>query len=154
MLILSEEHRDAIRAHGEQGYPEEICGFLIGQAAADVKAVITLLPIENIREENRARRFEISPDDFYRADRAARRDGQAILGFYHSHPDHPAIPSEYDREHAWPWFSYIIVAVHQAKAVDLTSWVLREDGSSFDPEEMGFPHLEDGRLWGAAGEDA
>ena len=154
MLILSEEHRQAVRTHGEQGYPEEICGFLIGQATGDVKTVTALLPIENIREENRARRFEISPDDFYRADRAARQEGKAILGFYHSHPDHPARPSEYDREHAWPWYSYIIVAVHQGNAVDLTSWVLREDGLLFDAEEMAFPLLEDGLLWGAAGEDA
>jgi len=136
MLTLSDEHLDAIRAHGERGYPEEICGFLIGQASGDDKAVVRLLPIENVREENRARRFEIAPDDFYKADNAARDGGQAILGFYHSHPDHPARPSEYDREHAWPWYSYIIVSVQGGKAGDLTSWVLKDDGSDFDPEEM------------------
>ena len=136
MLTLSDEHRDAIRAHGERGYPEEVCGFLIGQASGDDKAVVRLLPIENIREENRARRFEIAPDDFYKADSAARDDGQAILGFYHSHPDHPARPSEYDREHAWPWYSYIIVSVQGGKAADLTSWVLKDDGSTFDAEEI------------------
>jgi proteasome lid subunit RPN8/RPN11 len=136
MLTISDEHKDAIRAHGELGYPEEICGFLIGQASGDDKAVVSLLPIENIREENRGRRFEISPDDFYQADAQARHDGQAILGFYHSHPDHPARPSEYDREHAWPWYSYIIVSVEKGRAADLTSWVLRDGGSQFDCEEI------------------
>ena len=137
MLHLADEHREAIARHGEQGYPEEICGFLVGRAAGDAKTVTTLLPIENVRQENRSRRFEISPDDFYRADVAARRSGETILGVYHSHPDHPARPSEYDREHAWPWYSYVIVAVHGGKAVDLTSWVLRDDGVQFDPEEIG-----------------
>jgi len=136
VLTLSDEHKDAIRAHGERGYPEEICGFLIGQASGDDKATVRLLPIENIREENRHRRFEISPADFYKADADARQSGEAILGFYHSHPDHPARPSEYDREHAWPWYSYIIVSVQNGKAADLTSWVLREDGSQFDAEEI------------------
>jgi proteasome lid subunit RPN8/RPN11 len=136
VLTLSDEHKDAIRAHGERGYPEEICGFLIGQASGEDKAVNRLLPIENIREENRARRFEISPDDFYRADAQARAAGEAILGFYHSHPDHPSRPSEYDREHAWPWYSYIIVSVQGGKAADLTSWVLREDGCAFEAEEI------------------
>ena len=136
MLILTDEHREAIRLHGERGYPEEICGFLIGQSSGDTKTVARLLPIENIREENRRRRFEISPDDFYQADREARSSGEEIIGFYHSHPDHPARPSEYDREHAWPWYSYIIVAVHGGNAVDLTSWVVRDDGSQFDSEEL------------------
>ncbi len=136
MLTLSDEHKDAIRAHAERGYPEEICGFLIGQTSGDDKAAVRLLPIENIREENRQRRFEIAPGDFHKADSDARRDGQAILGFYHSHPDHPARPSEYDREHAWPWYSYIIVSVQSGKAADLTSWVLKEDGSQFDAEEI------------------
>lgn len=136
MLTISDEQLDAIRAHGARGYPEEICGFLIGQASGDDKAVVRLLPIENIREENRQRRFEIAPDDFYKADADARASSEAILGFYHSHPDHPARPSEYDREHAWPWYSYIIVSVQQGRAADLTSWVLQEDGSRFDPEEI------------------
>ncbi len=136
MLHLTDEQRRAIEAHGERGYPEEICGFLLGQAPGGAKTVTALLPIENVRAENRARRFEISPDDFYQADRAARAKGEEILGFYHSHPDHPARPSEYDREHAWPWYSYIIVAVHGAKAVDLSSWILRDDGSQFDAEEV------------------
>lgn len=136
MLHLSGEHWTAIENHGERGYPEEICGFLLGKAGGDTKTVLRLLGIENIRQENRTRRFEISPDDFYRADRAARERGEEILGFYHSHPDHPARPSEYDRTHAWPWYSYIIVAVHGGRAVDLTSWVLRDDGSEFDAEEI------------------
>lgn len=136
MLNLTEEQRREIAAHGERGYPEEICGFLLGQASGDTKTVLSLLPIENIRQENRRRRFEISPDDFYQADMAARQGGRTILGFYHSHPDHPARPSEYDREHAWPWYSYIIVSVRNGRAADLTSWVLREDETRFDAEEI------------------
>ena len=136
MLRLSDEHQCAIEAHGERGYPEEICGFLIGRSTGDEKTVETLLPIENIREENRTRRCEISPADFYHADRTARASGQAILGVYHSHPDHPARPSEYDREHAWPFYSYVIVAIAKRQPGEMTSWQLNEQTEAFEPQRI------------------
>jgi len=157
MLILPPQHRRAIEAHGEEGYPEEICGFLVGRAAGDAKTVETLVRIENAWAEaganaefagtggtdfataTRRRRFWIPPDEYFHADKAARARGQTILGFYHSHPDHPARPSQYDLALAreiFPGYSYVIVAVHNGKAADLTSWVLRDDGSQFDAEEV------------------
>lgn len=162
MLHLGEEHRRAIARHGEGGYPEEVCGFLLGRwDRDDVKTVARLLPIDNawdhaaapasaaaefaaaggteFAEGTRRRRFWIPPDQYYRADREARAANETILGFYHSHPDHPARPSGHDlalARETFPGYSYVIVAVHGAKAVDLTSWVLRDDGSRFDPETI------------------
>lgn len=156
MLTLSDTDRHAIEEHGAEGYPEEICGFLIGRASGNNKTVETLVRIENawadaggaaefadtgaeFAGETRRRRFWIPPDEYFRADKAARERGQTILGFYHSHPDHPARPSRYDLDLAreiFPGYSYIIVAIHSAKAVDMTSWVLRDDGSQFDAEEI------------------
>lgn len=162
MLTLPSEHRRAIEIHGQEGYPEEICGFLIGQAAGDDKIVEALVRIENawaeagasaefagaggsnFAAESRRRRFWIPPDEYFHADKAARAEGRTILGFYHSHPDHPARPSQYDLALAreiFPGYSYIIVAIHSGKAVDLTSWVLRDDESQFDAEEVHTPDV-------------
>ena len=160
MLYLSDEHKQAIEAHGEEGYPDEICGFLVGSSAEDVRTVTRLVRIENTWDDNgapefaeagdafakesRRRRFKIPPDEYYSADREARARGEAILGFYHSHPDHPARPSQYDLALAreiFPGYSYIIVAIHNARAVDMTSWVLRDDYTQFDAETVGAaPH--------------
>lgn len=155
MLKLTNEHWRAIEAHGENGYPDEVCGFLIGTASGDDKTVTRLVEIENTWDDagasefastgtdfsgaSRRRRFKIPPDEYYAADIAARERKETILGFYHSHPDHPARPSAYDlrlAQEIFPGYSYIIVAVHQRKAVDLTSWVLRDDYSMFDQETV------------------
>jgi proteasome lid subunit RPN8/RPN11 len=156
MLVLPGELRRSIEAHGERGYPEEICGFLVGTADGDAKTVTELREIENAWDDSgtpefagtggadfatasRRRRFAIPPDEYFRADKEARERGQAILGFYHSHPDHPALPSQYDlalAQEIFPGYSYIIVAVHGGTAVDMTSWVLRDDFSQFDSEEL------------------
>ena len=155
MLKLTNEQRNAIQAQGERGYPEEVCGFLIGTAEGDNKTVTTLREIENTWDEDgapefaaagdafagasRRRRFKIPPDEYLAADREARAAGTAILGFYHSHPDHPARPSEHDLALAreiFPGYSYIIVAIRQARAADMTSWVLRDDYSQFDAEDL------------------
>jgi proteasome lid subunit RPN8/RPN11 len=156
MLILSGELRRQIESHGERGYPDEICGFLIGSVSGNDKTVTALREIENAWDdsgtpefagtggadfstESRRRRFAIPSDEYLRADKEARAEGLAILGFYHSHPDHPAFPSKYDlalAQEIFPGYSYIIVAIHGAKAVDITSWVLRDDFSQFDSEEL------------------
>ena len=85
---------------------------------------------------SRERRFRISAEDYRRAEARAAERGSALLGFYHSHPDHPARPSEFDREHALPWWSYVIVSVQQKRSTDVLSWELREDRSRFDAEEI------------------
>lgn len=155
MLLMGAEHRNQVEWEAEQGYPEEICGFLMGTWTGDIKSVTRLHPIENNWEDggdsefagagndfagaSRRRRFKIPPDEYYQADKAAREAGEAILGFYHSHPDHPAQPSSYDlrlAQEIFPGFSYIIVSVIGGRAVEVTSWVLRDDYSQFDSETL------------------
>lgn len=126
----------AIEQHGERDYPGECCGAMIGRFEGGDHIVDSVRPFENIHEDGAARRFRIDPLEIYKVERAVRAHGQAIVGFYHSHPDHPADPSEYDREHAWPIYSYVIVSVRQGRAGEMKSWILREDCSGYDEEEI------------------
>ncbi len=141
MLILTDDLFQRMRDHLEAGYPREACGILIGEMDGDQKIArdLYLAPnawsVENEREGQR-NRYLISPDDFVRADREASRRGLDIIGFFHSHPDHPARPSETDREFALPAISFVIVSVWQGRATDATSWVLRDDRSAFDEEAV------------------
>jgi proteasome lid subunit RPN8/RPN11 len=123
---------DQIRTHAEKTYPYECCGVLIGHTGDEGNRVTSLYVASNRHEENRKRRFLISPEDYRAAEEIARKQKQEILGFYHSHPDHPAEPSTYDREHAWPWFAYGIVSVREGAAADIAFWQLRDDRSSFE----------------------
>jgi proteasome lid subunit RPN8/RPN11 len=125
-----------IEAHGKRSYRDECCGFLLGKVADSTKTVEDILEVENERKDERQSRFLISPEAYVKADQEARRGGLEILGFYHSHPDHPARPSQYDLEHAWGWFSYMITRVEKGEPKETTSWVLREDRSAFDQEEI------------------
>jgi proteasome lid subunit RPN8/RPN11 len=118
----------AIRAHGEETYPHECCGALLGRDG-QVTAVVALA---NTTEEGPRRRFLVRPSDYREAERRATELGAELLGFYHSHPDHPARPSQYDLDHAWPTFAYIIVAVAAGSAGDMTVWYLKDDRSSFE----------------------
>jgi proteasome lid subunit RPN8/RPN11 len=137
---------EAIRQHGEEAYPNECCGLLLGTLepgpAPPAKLIRSVERLENEREESRHNRFLITPETFLRVDRAARARGLEILGFYHSHPDHPARPSEFDREHAWPVYSYIIVSVTDGVSRELNSWVLASDRGRFESETI-VPALED-----------
>jgi len=128
---------DAIARHAEAGYPDEVCGFLLGTQEAGEKIVREVVPVENTWEqtEERRRRFLIAPQDFVREERRARAAGWQILGFYHSHPDHPAQPSETDREAAWPGYSYVIQSVSAGQAAEAHSWRLKDDRSGYDREE-------------------
>jgi proteasome lid subunit RPN8/RPN11 len=118
----------AIRIHGQQTYPHECCGALIGRDGF-VTAVVAL---PNTTEEGPRRRFLVRPSDYQLSERRATELGGELLGFYHSHPDHPARPSQYDLDHAWPTFAYIIVAVADGAAGDMTVWYLQEDRSRFE----------------------
>jgi proteasome lid subunit RPN8/RPN11 len=122
----------AIRAHGAETYPNECCGALIGRDG--VVSAIYALP--NTTDEGPRRRFLVRPEDYREAERRASEAGGELLGFYHSHPDHPARPSQYDLDHAWPFFSYIIVSVLAGVSGDMTSWRLQEDRSDFDQESL------------------
>ena len=131
-LTLPSGVAEAIRRHGVETYPDECCGALIGRGGL----VTATYVLPNTTEEGPRRRFRVRPQDYREAERRATEAGADLLGFYHSHPDHPARPSQYDLDHAWPVFSYIIVSVREGVAEDMTSWRLREDRSLFDEENL------------------
>ena len=131
-LSLQAGVAEAIRAHGVETYPNECCGALIGRDGV----VTHTLALPNVTDEGPRRRFRVSDRDYLQCEKRARELGGELLGFYHSHPDHPARPSQYDLDHALPFFSYIIVAVRAGTSEDMTSWRLREDRSAFDEESL------------------
>jgi proteasome lid subunit RPN8/RPN11 len=127
---------ERIHRHAAESYPHECCGALLGRDAGSVREVVAVLPLPNRRQDAAHNRFVIYAEDVRQAERAAHERGLELVGWYHSHPDHPARPSEYDREHAWPWYSYVIVRSGAAESRELTSWRLAEDRHAFEPEEI------------------
>jgi proteasome lid subunit RPN8/RPN11 len=136
VLFLSEEILKGIREHGAEDYPNETCGALLGVDGEVEREVRALFPLVNRRDDSPRNRFSVTAEDVRGAERAAVQQGLELIGWYHSHPDHPARPSEFDREHAWPWYSYVIVSVAAGQPQDLTSWRLADDRSHFLPEEV------------------
>lgn len=134
MIHLSEDVETAIRAHAVRDYPDECCGVMLGKVENDIKIVQEIRPIENTHEDGHERRFQISAEALFRLDREERAGGPKVLGFYHSHPDHPARPSEYDRDHAATWYSYVIVTSLSGDTGRLTSWVADESLPAFVAE--------------------
>lgn len=153
-LSVARSVEAAIRRHGQETYPHECCGALVGRAGhvADVVA------LPNTTEEGPRRRFLVRASDYRTAEQRAAEMGAELLGFYHSHPDHPARPSQYDLDHAWPTFAYIIVSVvgsagaddssrrsGEAAATDMTVWYLKDDRSSFEEGSLHYgenPHSD------------
>jgi proteasome lid subunit RPN8/RPN11 len=132
-IVLAPRLLDAIARHAEQTYPEECCGILLGQVVDGERVITRLAPIENGWDgDERGHRFLIGPQDVLKAERQARRDGLDVLGFYHSHPDSPARPSAFDREHAWPWYSYLIAAVERRRCGEVRAWQLRDDRAGYE----------------------
>lgn len=125
-----------IHAHGVETYPHECCGALLGKDGETAREVVELLPLANRRNDSPRNRFEVTAEDVQMAEKKASELRLEVVGWYHSHPDAPARPSEFDREHAWPWYSYIIVSVQQREPRDTTSWRLRDDRSAYDPEAI------------------
>jgi proteasome lid subunit RPN8/RPN11 len=134
-VTLGESVSSTIRDHGRQTYPNECCGALIGRDGR----VIEAFQLPNTTEEGPRRRFLVRPGDYRAAEARASEQGGELLGFYHSHPDHPAQPSQYDLDHAWPFFSYVIVSVRDGRPEEIRSWRLREDRSQFDEESVTDP---------------
>lgn len=136
-LQLPEEILERIHAQGERAYPEEGAGLLLGESSPDGKYVLEILTLPNVREEAaRGNRYLISPEDYMLGEQQAARQGLEVLGVYHSHPDHPNQPSEFDRQWAWPSFSYLITSVASGEAQGSRSWRLTEDRSSFVEESI------------------
>jgi len=133
MLVVAKELIEQINAHVESAYPGEGAGFLLGEDG-EVKEIFSL---PNAREEEaRHNRFLLTPEDYMKAEMKAMELGVDLIGVFHSHPDCPNVPSEYDREWAQPFFSYIITRVDDGKAVSHRSWRLVEDRSKYDEEEI------------------
>lgn len=137
-VILDTERLHEIARHGEATYPEECCGILLGRETDGVRSIERLMPIGNQWDSgDRGERFLISSRDVLNAEREGRRSGLDVLGFYHSHPDSPARPSEFDREHAWPWYIYLIISIESGRAGPLTGWQLRDDRSGYESVPVG-----------------
>jgi len=138
VLRIHEALSERIRAHGVETYPHECCGALLGRDVdgAAAREVAEIVPLTNQRNDSPRNRFSITPEDVRDADAAARQAGLDLIGWYHSHPDAPARPSGYDREHAWPWYSYIIVSVRERVAREMNSWRLADDRGHYDAEEI------------------
>jgi len=136
ILRLSEDLTERIRAHATQSYPYECCGALLGAEDDQGREVRDLVALENQRQDSPRNRFLVRPEDVIRVDKVARERGLDLLGWYHSHPDAPARPSEFDREHAWPWYSYVILSVEASQPRRMASWRLLDDRSRFEAEEI------------------
>jgi proteasome lid subunit RPN8/RPN11 len=138
MLILTSELGNTIRTESERAYPNECCGILIGDIDDfGTKTVRHTEAIRNAREDGEQyHRFLITPEDMLRAEQTARTMKLDVIGFYHSHPDHPAAPSDYDKDHALPFYSYVIISVKQGSAEELASWELTADRIDFLPENI------------------
>ena len=151
-LRLGHALAEKIREHGEATYPDECCGALLGHdaeiahagsaAQATPRRVISLLPLSNRNGDSPRNRFSVTAEDVRAAEAAAREQNLEVIGWYHSHPDHPAKPSEFDRQHAWPWYSYIIVSVQSGFACEMTSWRLNDDREEYAPEGIEVHQLD------------
>jgi proteasome lid subunit RPN8/RPN11 len=138
MIKISRQLAKEISFHGEKIYPEECCGLMLGTEMEGVRKVIKVVGLKNNQENNREVRYLITSDQFHDAEKTAREENLLLLGFYHSHPDHPAEPSQYDLEHALPWFSYIIQKVAGGHAESMTSWVLSDTRLRFNQQTLSF----------------
>ena len=140
-LKISPELASQIRSHGAETYPHECCGALLGRdtevtGSRVYREIHALHPLVNSRDDSPQNRFSVTSKDVLEAEKDARTRGLEVVGWYHSHPDHPARPSQYDRDHAWPWYSYIIVSVANKIPEDMTSWRLTDDRADFECEEI------------------
>jgi proteasome lid subunit RPN8/RPN11 len=139
ILKINDQNLESINLHAEKTYPDECCGLILGYLSHDVKTVVEVIPTENVwntekdnftenqEEYSTRRRYTIAPFFMLQIQKEARNRNLNIIGIFHSHPDYPAIPSEWDRIYAWPEYSYIIVSVNQGKAGELNSFCLDEN---------------------------
>ena len=136
MLRLNHTSLHKIKVHAMTTYPEECCGVLMGRKDDKGTIVCDVLALKNTQQENRTHRFLITPQDYAVAEQEANKEGVDVIGFYHSHSDHPAQPSPFDLEHALPWWSCVIVSVDKGQPSRIKSWLLKDDRSSFEEEKI------------------
>lgn len=132
MLSLSQNIYDEIIGHAKSAYPHECCGALIGKGKKVVKARL----MENINKDRANDRYEINPKELLRIEKETSSNGLEVIGFYHSHPDHPDRPSGFDRERAWPFYSYVIIAVQNGKDISVKAWTFEDEKEPFTEEEV------------------
>jgi proteasome lid subunit RPN8/RPN11 len=138
-LVLGRHLIKEIHSHASLTYPEECCGLLVGrfEQGSKIKLATRSMRMSNVfASEERYHRYTIDPMEFLKAETEIESSGEEIVGIYHSHPNAPAKPSEYDRNRAWPSMSYVVVEVRDSKPVETRSWLLKEDRSEFLLEEM------------------
>jgi len=135
-LRLAPAELEQVQAHLARAYPEEGCGVLVGRDEGERRVVERVVVFENQREDSRRNRYLISPEQLLVVEREARQEGLDVVGFFHSHPDHPAFPSAFDLEHAWPYYSYLIVSVADRQVGEARAWRLAPDRSRFEPETL------------------
>ena len=140
MLHLNQDLQQEIYNDAQRTFPDECCGFLLGEEQGEKRLITEIRVIDNARESNRRRRFKITPKDYLRAEQYAEDNQLTLLGVYHSHPNHPSVPSEHDRVSAQPYFSYVIIAVTENEFVSIQSWRLNED---FQFEEEQITHKQE-----------
>ena len=141
MLLIDSIPLAEIKAEAVRTFPDECCGFLFGIEEANGNRTISRIHVvDNAKPGDKRRRFEISPKDYMKAEKFSSENDLPLLGIYHSHPNHPAIPSEHDRVAAQPWFSYIIISVMQGQSDHIRSWRLNE-ASQFEEENISLVHL-------------
>jgi len=135
-INITQKIVDSFLSHGEKEYPHECCGFILGKFKDNESFGIEYLPASNVKEENRERRFLIDPLAYQKAEDEADDQGMSIISIVHSHPDHPDKPSDFDRDHAWPGFSYIIISVQKGRIASYRSWQLNENRKKFIEENI------------------
>src|SRR4051794_31669700 len=151
MLKITQQNYDALRQHGEETYPHECCGVLLGQIDGDIRTVTTIARAGNTRTDSAHNRYNIDPKELIKIQSEGRKRGEDIIGFYHSHPDHPARWSQTDLAEAhWIGCSYVITSVEQGKAKITNSFLLAgetEESKRFEEEAV---RVEAGRVASAS----
>ncbi len=136
MIRIPDHIKKQIYIHGESAYPEECCGIFLGTERDGIRTIHEAIAIHNAQELNRDRRFFITPEHYRNAEKVARDKNLELIGVYHSHPDHMAAPSQFDTEHALPWFVYLIVSVYKRQSDRITAWVLSENRQLFEEQHV------------------
>ena len=137
MVVLPEHCRERIRAHAAADYPHECCGLLVGTWQEGGRTVVERVePARNLNTERAHDRYELDPTDYLRVDREAREAGLEVVGFYHSHPDSPPLPSVTDARQAWPTYTYIILSVVGGEPGEMRAWLFDESADVFDEQEV------------------
>jgi proteasome lid subunit RPN8/RPN11 len=136
MIRIERQALDEMIHDAVQSFPDECCGFFFGTEEGDNRRVEKIQVVNNSKEGDKRRRFEIAPRDYLKAEQYADEQGLQLLGVYHSHPNHPAMPSEHDRVAAQPYFSYVIISIMEGRADAVRSWRLNDD-EKFDEETVG-----------------